>query len=226
MFSNTGAQFVDNNSENLVKRVTMVDANTQTSNAKMRKLYAALIPGGKVAKSAFYQVLLEQQSLLVEELVLVQEILALRDGEIVEERLTAAGGQTLCPLTQARGPQATEARKPGAWDETTRADHLPPPPPQSAEMAQVSLPHTGTPDTHTTHFTPRCRSTASPSIQSILTTAGNTMHLRIASVHRWSDPVRTGPKVAFQISDSPLTGERSRCSGTESQTGQQTEKKR
>ncbi|CAB1313768.1 unnamed protein product [Coregonus sp. 'balchen'] len=83
-----GAQFVDNNRENLVKRVTMVmpivdslyqkkmihDEDyseitaAQTSNAKMRKLYAALIPGGKVAKSAFYQVLLEQQSLLVEEL--------------------------------------------------------------------------------------------------------------------------------------------------------------
>ncbi|XP_038857260.1 uncharacterized protein LOC120053984 isoform X2 [Salvelinus namaycush] len=83
-----GAQFVDDNMEKLVQRITMVmpiadglyqkkmihDEDyseitaAQTSMSKMRKLYVALKPGGAVAKSAFYQILLEQQSLLVEEL--------------------------------------------------------------------------------------------------------------------------------------------------------------
>ncbi|XP_023827303.1 apoptosis-associated speck-like protein containing a CARD [Salvelinus sp. IW2-2015] len=83
-----GAQFVDDNMEKLVQRITMVmpiadglyqkkmihDEDyseitaAQTSMSKMRKLYVALKPGGAVAKSAFYQILLEQQTLLVEEL--------------------------------------------------------------------------------------------------------------------------------------------------------------
>lgn len=83
-----GAQFVDDNMEKLVQRITMVmpiadglyqkkmihDEDyyeitaAQTSMSKMRKLYVALKPGGVVAKSAFYKILLEQQSLLVEEL--------------------------------------------------------------------------------------------------------------------------------------------------------------
>lgn len=88
MFSDTGAQFVDDNMEKLVQRITMVmpiadglyqkkmihDEDyyeitaAQTSMSKMRKLYVALKPGGVVAKSAFYKILLDQQSLLVEEL--------------------------------------------------------------------------------------------------------------------------------------------------------------
>uniref|UniRef100_A0A4W5JF04 CARD domain-containing protein n=1 Tax=Hucho hucho TaxID=62062 RepID=A0A4W5JF04_9TELE len=83
-----GAQFVDDNMEQLVQRITMVmpiaDSLYQkkmihdedyseitvalTSMAKMRRLYRALKPGGDVAKSAFYQILLEKQSLLVEDL--------------------------------------------------------------------------------------------------------------------------------------------------------------
>ncbi|XP_055796075.1 receptor-interacting serine/threonine-protein kinase 3-like [Salvelinus fontinalis] len=83
-----GAQFVDDNMEKLVQRITMVMpiadglyqkkiihyedyseiTAAQTSMSKMRKLYVALQPGGEVAKSAFYQILLEQQSLLVKEL--------------------------------------------------------------------------------------------------------------------------------------------------------------
>lgn len=88
MFSNPGAQFVDDNMEQLVQRITLVMpiadglyqkkmihyedyseiTAAQTSMAKMRKLYVALQPGGAVAKSAFYQILLKQQSLLVKEL--------------------------------------------------------------------------------------------------------------------------------------------------------------
>uniref|UniRef100_A0A4W5JEZ3 Receptor-interacting serine-threonine kinase 3 n=1 Tax=Hucho hucho TaxID=62062 RepID=A0A4W5JEZ3_9TELE len=83
-----GAQFVDDNMEQLVQRITMVmpiaDSLYQkkmihdedyseitvalTSMAKMRRLYSALKPGGEVAKSAFYKILQEQQSLLVKEL--------------------------------------------------------------------------------------------------------------------------------------------------------------
>ncbi|XP_036831908.1 receptor-interacting serine/threonine-protein kinase 3 isoform X3 [Oncorhynchus mykiss] len=83
-----GAQFVDDNMEQLVQRITLVMpiadglyqkkiihyedyseiTAAQTSMAKMRKLYVALQQGGAVAKSAFYQILLKQQSLLVKEL--------------------------------------------------------------------------------------------------------------------------------------------------------------
>ncbi|XP_064807881.1 receptor-interacting serine/threonine-protein kinase 3-like isoform X2 [Oncorhynchus masou masou] len=83
-----GAQFVDDNMEQLVQRISLVMpiadglyqkkmihyedyieiTAAQTSMAKMRKLYVALQPGGSVAKSAFYQILLNQQSLLVKEL--------------------------------------------------------------------------------------------------------------------------------------------------------------
>ncbi|XP_029552355.1 apoptosis-associated speck-like protein containing a CARD [Salmo trutta] len=83
-----GAKFVDENMEVLIQRITMVmpiaDGLYQkkmihdedyseitaapTSMSKMRKLYVALKPGGAVAKSAFYKILLEQQSLLVKEL--------------------------------------------------------------------------------------------------------------------------------------------------------------
>lgn len=88
MFSNPGAQFVDDNMEQLVQRITLVMpiadglfqkkiihyehyseiTAAQTSMAKMRKLYVALQQAGAVAKSAFYQILLKQQSLLVKEL--------------------------------------------------------------------------------------------------------------------------------------------------------------
>ncbi|XP_064807883.1 uncharacterized protein LOC135524354 isoform X1 [Oncorhynchus masou masou] len=83
-----GAQFVDDNMEQLVQRISLVMpiadglyqkkmihyedyseiTAAQTSMAKMRKLYGALQPGGSVAKSAFYQILLNQQPLLVKEL--------------------------------------------------------------------------------------------------------------------------------------------------------------
>ncbi|XP_052330868.1 uncharacterized protein LOC118401187 [Oncorhynchus keta] len=83
-----GAQFVDDNMEQLVQRISLVMpiadglyqkkmihyedyseiTAAQTSMAKMRKLYVALQPGGSVAKSAFYQILLKQQYLLVKEL--------------------------------------------------------------------------------------------------------------------------------------------------------------
>nr|XP_029490215.1 receptor-interacting serine/threonine-protein kinase 3-like isoform X4 [Oncorhynchus nerka] len=83
-----GAQFVDDNMEQLVQRISLVMPiadglyqkkmihyedyseiyTAQPSMAKMRKLYVALQPGGSVAKSAFYQILLKQQSLLVKEL--------------------------------------------------------------------------------------------------------------------------------------------------------------
>ncbi|XP_045553050.1 receptor-interacting serine/threonine-protein kinase 3 isoform X2 [Salmo salar] len=83
-----GAQFVDENMEVLIQRITMVmpiadglyqkkmihDEDyseitaAQTSMSKMRKLYVALKPGGEVAKSAFYKILLDQHPLLVKEL--------------------------------------------------------------------------------------------------------------------------------------------------------------
>ncbi|XP_045553051.1 uncharacterized protein [Salmo salar] len=83
-----GAQFVDDNMDKLVQRITMVmpiadglyqkkmihDEDyseitaAQTSMSKMRKLYVALKPGGAEAKSAFYKILLDQHPLLVKEL--------------------------------------------------------------------------------------------------------------------------------------------------------------